>query len=550
MQFDPILPEERVRSMRLAGFWRDRLLTDYLDEAVAAVPDRTPIIAHNSMTGARTILTYRELAMQVDRLALGLAGLGVRRDDVVSFQLPNWWQFTALHLACLRIGAVTNAVMPIFRQRELSFMLGLAESRIFVVPREFRGFDHAAMARELKLGLPNLAHVLVIGGSGDEAFERLFEGPPDPGATALFASRRPGADDVTQIVYTSGTTGEPKGVMHTANTLFNNVNACIERTGLTAADVLLMSSPLAHQTGFLYGVMAPIVLGARQVLQDIWQPEMAADLIQSEGVTFTMGSTPFLSDLTEVAGSRPDAMRTLRLFIAAGAPIPRVLARRASELLGATICSVWGMTENGAVTCTRPEDPPERALETDGCALAGMEVRVVDLDGVPLPSGQEGRLQARGASNFVGYLRRPQWYGMDEDGWFETGDLARMDAAGYIRITGRAKDIIIRGGENIPVVEVEGLIYRHPAVQEAAVVGTPDPRLGERAVAFVVLREGHNLTLPELVAFLLAQKMAKQYLPERLEIMEQMPKTPSGKIQKFRLREQVRTSAADPTSAA
>ncbi|MBN8909026.1 MAG: AMP-binding protein, partial [Rhodospirillales bacterium] len=334
---------------------------------------------------------YRELAMLVDRLALGLAGLGVRRDDVVSFQLPNWWQFTALHLACLRIGAVTNAVMPIFRQRELSFMLGLAESRIFVVPREFRGFGHAAMARELKLGLPNLAHVLVIGGSGDEAFERLFEGPPDPGATALFASRRPGADDVTQIVYTSGTTGEPKGVMHTANTLFNNVNACIERTGLTAADVLLMSSPLAHQTGFLYGVMAPIVLGATQVLQDIWQPEMAADLIQSEGVTFTMGSTPFLSDLTEVAGSRPDAMRTLRLFIAAGAPIPRVLARRASELLGATICSVWGMTENGAVTCTRPEDPPERALETDGCALAGMEVRVVDLDGVPLPPGQEGR---------------------------------------------------------------------------------------------------------------------------------------------------------------
>ncbi|MBN9560804.1 MAG: cyclohexanecarboxylate-CoA ligase [Alphaproteobacteria bacterium] len=550
MQFDPILPEERVRSMRLAGFWRDRLLTDYLDEAVAAVPDRTPIIAHNSMTGARTILTYRELAMQVDRLALGLAGLGVRRDDVVSFQLPNWWQFTALHLACLRIGAVTNAVMPIFRQRELSFMLGLAESRIFVVPREFRGFDHAAMARELKLGLPNLAHVLVIGGSGDEAFERLFEGPPDPGATALFASRRPGADDVTQIVYTSGTTGEPKGVMHTANTLFNNVNACIERTGLTAADVLLMSSPLAHQTGFLYGVMAPIVLGATQVLQDIWQPEMAADLIQSEGVTFTMGSTPFLSDLTEVAGSRPDAMRTLRLFIAAGAPIPRVLARRASELLGATICSVWGMTENGAVTCTRPEDPPERALETDGCALAGMEVRVVDLDGVPLPPGQEGRLQARGASNFVGYLRRPQWYGMDEDGWFETGDLARMDAAGYIRITGRAKDIIIRGGENIPVVEVEGLIYRHPAVQEAAVVGTPDARLGERAVAFVVLREGLNLTLPELVAFLLAQKMAKQYMPERLEIVEQMPKTTSGKIQKFRLREQVRTSAADPTSAA
>jgi cyclohexanecarboxylate-CoA ligase len=195
------------------------------------------------------------------------------------------------------------------------------------------------------------------------------------------------------------------------------------------------------------------------------------------------------------------------------------------------------MTENGAVTTTKPGDAPDKTFGTDGCTVPGMVVRTVDPAGRPVPVGEEGRLQTRGCSNFVGYLKRPQLYGTDAEGWFETGDLARIDADGYIRITGRAKDIIIRGGENIPVVEVEGLIYRHPAVQEAAIVGMPDPRLGERGCAFIVLRPGQSLSFQELIAFLRDQKLARDYLPERLEIVAEMPKTPSGKIQKFKLRE-------------
>jgi cyclohexanecarboxylate-CoA ligase len=191
------------------------------------------------------------------------------------------------------------------------------------------------------------------------------------------------------------------------------------------------------------------------------------------------------------------------------------------------------------VTTTKPGDPPEKAFETDGCPLPGMEVRVVDAENRELPVGEEGRLQVRGCSNFVGYLKRPQLYATDAEGWFETGDLARLDGDGYVRITGRAKDIIIRGGENIPVVEIEGLIYRHPAVQECAIVAMPDPRLGERACAFVVTRGGAPLTLRELCDFLLEQKVAKTYLPERLELVAELPKTPSGKVQKFRLREMI-----------
>jgi cyclohexanecarboxylate-CoA ligase len=253
-----------------------------------------------------------------------------------------------------------------------------------------------------------------------------------------------------------------------------------------------------------------------------------------------MGATPFLNDLTEHVAASGQGTPSLKIFVSAGAPIPRALVTKARATLGSAIVSAWGMSENGAVTTTRPEDPEETTTTTDGVALPGMEVRVIDADGALVAPGEEGQLQVRGCSNFVGYLRRPELDPKDADGWFDTGDLARMDAAGYIRIAGRSKDIIIRGGENIPVVEVEGLLFRHPAVAAVAIVGTPDARLGERACAFIVLREGQSLTFEQMTAYLAEQKMARQYIPERLEIVTDLPRTPSGKVQKFKLRETAR----------
>jgi cyclohexanecarboxylate-CoA ligase len=233
----------------------------------------------------------------------------------------------------------------------------------------------------------------------------------------------------------------------------------------------------------------------------------------------------------------------LRIFVSAGAPIPRPLVVKARRALGAAVLSAWGMSENGAVTTTRVEDSEEKVTTTDGCPLPGMEVRVVDPAGVVVASGEEGRLQVRGCSNFIGYLKRPGLAQIDAEGWFETGDIARMDADGYIRIAGRAKDIIIRGGENIPVYEVEELLFKHPSVAAVAVVGYPDERLGERACAFVIPRKDASLSLREMVDYLKAQKMAVQYIPERLEIVAELPRTPSGKIQKFKLREIAKTPA-------
>jgi len=540
MAFEIHLSETRRRAEEADGRWPNRLLTDYLDEAVEAAPDRVAITGANSATGERTTLTYAELARRVNRIALGLAALGVQPGEVVSFQLPNWWQYPALYLACVRIGAVANPLMPIFRQRELRYMLGFAESRVVIVPARFRDFDHAAMLAEIRPELPAVRHAFVVNGAGEDAFERHFlerAWEEETDAAALFAARRPGPNDLTELLYTSGTSGEPKAVMHVSNTLLAMAREYIDWVRLGPGDTVLMASPLAHQTGFVYGMMIAVMLGTKLALLDVWSPPEAARLVQAEGATFTMASTPFLSDLANSEAVTRAALKTLRTFVCAGAPIPSVIVQRATERLGFEVLSCWGMTENGAVTVARPGDHPEKIFGTDGRAIGGMAVRVVDADGRPVPPGTAGRLQARGTFTFVGYLKKPELNAWDAEGWFETGDLARMDADGYVRITGRSKDVIIRGGENIPVVEIENLLYRHPQMQDVAVVAMPDARLGERACAFVVPRPGERPTFADMTAFLAREGMAKHYWPERLELVEAMPRTPSGKIQKFKLRE-------------
>jgi cyclohexanecarboxylate-CoA ligase len=231
---------------------------------------------------------------------------------------------------------------------------------------------------------------------------------------------------------------------------------------------------------------------------------------------------------------------TLKTFLCAGAPIPGPLVKQAREVLGTKIVSAWGMTENGAVTLIKLDDSDELAITTDGCALPGVEVKVVEVDGTPMPFGQVGKLLVRACSNFGGYLHRPQLNNTDADGWFDTGDLAHMDERGYIRISGRSKDVIIRGGENIPVFEVEALLYGHPAVAQAAIVAYPDDRLGERACAVVVPKAGQSIDFASMVEFLKSRKIALQYIPEKLIVLDAMPATPSGKIQKFKLRDIVR----------
>ena len=546
MDFDAILIPPRRNAMIERGFWRDRTVNDDLDACVASCPDKLALTAASLESGVVTRFTYREMAVMADRIAIGLSRLGVGRGDVVSMQMPNWWQFTLTYLACSRIGAVLNPLMHIFRERELSFMLKHGGSKIVIVPKRFRGFDHEQMIEDLRASLPDLQHVVVVGGSGDNSFEKLLSGPKweeTSDANDVLTRDRPGPDDIMQLIYTSGTTGEPKGVMHSANTTMANIVPYAERLRLGADDVILMASPMAHQTGFMYGLMMPIMLQASAVLQDIWDPKKAVELIRNESVTFTMASTPFLTDLAKAVSESGGGVPTLRTFLCAGAPIPGPLVENARKALGAKIVSAWGMTENGAVTLIKLDDDDERAFNTSGCPLPGVEIRVVDAQDQDLPHGESGRLLVRSCSNFGGYLRRPNLNNTDAEDWFDTGDLADIDDRGYVRITGRSKDVIIRGGENIPVVEIETLLYKHPAINQVAIVAYPDDRLGERGCAVVVTRAEQTIDLAAMIEFLKSRKVALQYIPERLLILDQMPATPSGKIQKFKLREIVKQAA-------
>jgi cyclohexanecarboxylate-CoA ligase len=539
MHLDPFIPERRARRMREAGWWRDVPFLSYFDRAVAERPELTAIVDNREQGQVRRF-SYRELDRVSRRIAANLWALGVRHGDVVAFQLPNWWEFVAIHLACLRIRATSNPLMPIFRERELSFMLDYARAKVVIVPKLFRRFDHEAMLRALAPKLPHMSRLVIVGGEGADAFDKVLLAEDTPDAPEQQAS----ADDVVQLLYTSGTTGMPKGVMHTSNTLVANVVGFLERLGLSGDDTVYMGSPLAHQTGFLYGMWLPIMLRTTGILTDVWDKDRAWSVILSNKVSFTMGATPFLADLLHSDKAPPAAQVPLRYFVCGGAPIPRALAEAAAPRLGLKVVAVFGMSENGAVTVTPPDAPPDKVFSADGLPLPGVFLRVVDAQGRDLPTGAEGRLLINSASNFVGYLRKPEAYATDDEGWFDSGDLARLDADGYVRITGRSKDIIIRGGENIPVVEVENALYRHPDLVDVAVVAVPHERLGETACCYVSVKPGRTFSLEEMRRYLQEFGMTKNYWPERVEIIEAFPRTASGKVQKYQLREMAKSLAA------
>ncbi|MCC6433543.1 MAG: AMP-binding protein [Acidimicrobiales bacterium] len=522
-----------------SGAWRTEgtFLNDFL-EVADEQPDAVALVSYRSGVDEPLRLTYGELADRVDRIAGGLQAIGVQAGEVVAVQLPNWWEFPAVVLACARIGAVVNPLVPIFRHRELRFMLARTESRVAISPTTFRGFDHGGLFQSLAAEVDTFTHPFAVG----ETFEPQFVERTHP-----LTPRHIGPDDLAEIQFTSGTTGEPKGVVHTPNTIGSAVDAMVEVLGLDSDDVVLMASTLAHQTGFLYGLVMPLSRGMKVVYQDVWDADQALRICHDEGVTFTMGSTTFLLDTVaaqrRAGGAPPPAFR---YFVCGGAPIPSPLVYEAREQLDVEVVAVWGMTENGAATLTRPGDEADVVANSDGIAANGMEVRVVDDGGTELPVGTVGRLQVRGPNQTPGYYQRPDLYEAclspatdDGPAWFDTGDLALRRADGGIRISGRSKDLIIRGGENIPVAEVEGALFGHPKVREVAVVGLPDARLGERACAVVVAEGPDEPTLPELTAYLGEVGMAKQFWPESLVVVNEMPKTPSGTIQKFVLREEL-----------
>src|SRR5258707_4811400 len=412
------------------------------------------------------------------------------------------------------------------------------------------GFYHEAMAQSLRPKLPKLQHIIAVDGEGANSFdqavlagsERL--GPAPIGEIGAFP-----ADQMAVLMFSSGTTGSPKGVMHCLNTLLACNIALAGGFGLDANDTMLVCSPLGHMTGFAAGMLLGFKIGASLVFQDIWEPKRGIGIMANEGVTYSAGAATFLADMCEAVAAGAAKPARLRKFLCAGAPIPPALIDRVYRELDLKVCSLWGMTESLSSTLTEPERALEKSSKTDGRPLEGVAVKVLRMDGSPAPVGEKGLLKVRGAQMCLNYYKREDMEPFDAVGWFDTGDMAYMDDEGYIRIDGRIKDIIIRGGENVPVFDIENLLFKHPAVLSTAIVGYPDPRLGERACAFVVLRPGQTLDLTDVQAPIAEHNVAEPYLPERVEIVADLPKTPAGKVQKYQLREVAKAFTETPRKA-
>ena len=531
---------ERARREREEGRWLDRLVDGYASEAARLTPSAPAVI------DGPVCLSYEDADRRICATAASLLDLGVARGEAVSWQLPNWHEAYVLHQAILRIGGVSNPIIPIYRQRELTYILGQAGSRVVVMPETFRGFSHADMLADIRPSLPALEHVVLCrpsGASGFADFADLAAGDRRPGPV----ERSP--DDPMLLLFTSGTTALPKGAVHTHNTLDYENRSIIDVFGLTASDVVFMPSPVSHITGLLYGLQLPAMLGTAVVFQDVWDPGVALELIERHRCTFTVAATPFLHGVTYHPRLGSFDVSSMRVFACGGADVPPGLIRDARERLGCVASRIYGSTEFPTLSTCGPGDPAAKGATTDGRAIGAARCRVVDTDDRVLPPGEAGELLVTGPELFLGYLRHGDDLGsFTPDGWFRTGDMAVLDADGYLTIRGRKKDIVLRGGENISVAEVEDLLFDHPRISEIAIVAMPDPVMVERACAFIVPQGDTPPTLEDLAGYLGERGVAKQKIPERVEVVSELPKTLSGKVQKFRLRDAIRDTLARETS--
>ena len=523
------------------GEWSNRTLADHVGKHARARGDKLAVVDR------RWRLTYRELERLSHRVACGLLHLGVGPGDVISLQLPNWAEWLIVHCAATKIGAVTNSIGAVYREHEVGFILDHAATSLMVIPDEFRGFSYTAMLAELRPRLPALREVLVVGDrvpSGMRSFAAFLDTPwEDRYSAGDVAARRPDPNQVTTLMFTSGTEAQPKGVMHTHNTLGVGTRQPYDVLDLSAEDVVFMASPIGHITAVLLAAHVPLMYGMTTVWQDVWSPEAAVDLIAREGCTFTFSATPFLHGLVHAPNATRDALRTFRLFGCGGAPIPRELVRRAEDRHGFRVAACYGSSEALVVSATTADVPPDRRYGGDGRILREVESRLVDPDtGVPTPPGAEGELEVRTPALFAGYYRDPERTAavVSPDRWYSTGDLCTLDGERHLSVVGRKKDMIIRGGANISAREIEELLFTHPKVAGVACVAMPDPVLAERVCAFVICHGGGEpLGFDEMVAFLRDKRIAAWKLPERLEIRDAFPMTASGKIQKYLLREEI-----------
>lgn len=519
--------EDGAARYRASGAWLSRTLADDARQWAETSPDSEVFL------GEPLKFTYTTLLADATALGAGLYELGLRQGDVVSFMTPNWPEAAIINLASALMGFVINPIVPIYREAETTFILRDCRSRAIFVPTLFRRFDFADMLARIGPGLPDLRHILTIRGADEraESYEAVMNqgrgrAVPTPGIDAAL---------LKMVMYTSGTTGKPKAVLHSHDTLARAVHASAAEWGLQAGDVVLMPSPVTHVSGYSNGLERPFLGGTRTVLMESWNADTALDLIDRHGASMTVAATPFLQELIQSAARKGSALSSFRHFACGGAAVPPEVIREANSAF-ANPCAfrVYGSSEAPFVTLGFDAGKnPHLAAETDG-RVVDYDVRLIDDTGKDAP---EGEIVVRGPALFMGYADPEQTSAsFTTDGYFLTGDIGRFTEGGGLVITGRKKDLIIRGGENISPKEIEDLLHTHPHIVEAAVVAMPHARLGEGICAFLILRSANRPTTKELSLFLDAAGLARQKHPERLDVVETLPRTASGKVRKDLLR--------------
>ncbi|HCH8701190.1 TPA: medium-chain fatty-acid--CoA ligase [Shigella flexneri] len=527
--------EQRRAAYRQQGLWGDASLADYWQQTARAMPDKIAVVDNHGAS-----YTYSALDHAASCLANWMLAKGIESGDRIAFQLPGWCEFTVIYLACLKIGAVSVPLLPSWREAELVWVLNKCQAKMFFAPTLFKQTRPVDLILPLQNQLPQQQQIVGV--------DKLAPATSSLSLSQIIADNIPlttaittHGDELAAVLFTSGTEGLPKGVMLTHNNILASERAYCARLNLTWLDVFMMPAPLGHATGFLHGVTAPFLIGARSVLLDIFTPDACLALLEQQRCTCMLGATPFVYDLLNLLEKQPADLSALRFFLCGGTTIPKKVARECQQR-SIKLLSVYGSTESSPHAVVNLDNSLSRFMHTDGYAAAGVEIKVVDDARKTLPPGCEGEEASRGPNVFMGYFDEPELTAraLDEEGWYYSGDLCRMDEAGYIKITGRKKDIIVRGGENISSREVEDILLQHPKIHDACVVAMPDERLGERSCAYVVLKAPHHsLSLEEMAAFFSRKRVAKYKYPEHIVVIEKLPRTASDKIQKFLLRKDI-----------
>ncbi|MEM9255028.1 MAG: AMP-binding protein [Pseudomonadota bacterium] len=534
-------PLTDARIARDGHAWTNKTIAQGAWEKAVATPDEIAIYLEGEAA-----ITYGSVADEARRLAAGLRQLGLKKGDVISFQLPNWRESVVVDIAASALGLIVNPVIPIYRDRELRFILKDAGTRLIYIPERVRSLEFPGMIEGLRSELPELEFVVTVRAEQDYAntlrYEDLVE--QDPVALDSLPSVDPNA--IKAILYTSGTTGTPKAVLHSHNTLSRVIQNSLDYWGMDQRDVMLMPSPVTHITGYGSGMVLPFVTSVKSALMPRWDADAAVSYIQEVGATASVGATPFLVELVAAAKRHNTGLPSMRFFACGGAAVPPQVIEDAWETLDqCRAFRVYGSTEAPIITAGFVgADQAALAAETDGM-IYGYEVKILDETGQELPVGVDGEIAARGASMMLGYGDPAQNAAAhDAEGFFLTGDIGQRTIDNAILITDRKKDIIIRGGENISAKEVEDVLHDHPAVHECAVVGMPHERLGEGVCAFLIPAEGATPTLEDIASFADKALLARQKIPQHIELVADLPRTASGKVRKDVLRKTINEALA------